>query len=90
MIGEYMGTSPEGFADWLAWAAGEVDEDIPFEEDDQLEEDPLEDVKAYLETSYSGARMLDDAESMIRISRALACLYSDPEEDIFSNEFSEK
>lgn len=38
MIGEYMGTSPEGYADWLAWAAGEVEDESLLEEDTLEEE----------------------------------------------------
>lgn len=47
----------------------------------------LNDVKEYLENSYSGAKMMDDVESMTRIARALAALQADVEKDIFTEEF---
>ena len=50
----------------------------------------LNDVKEYLENSYSGARMMDDVESMTRIARALAALQADVEKDIFTEEFMEE
>ena len=37
----------------------------------------------YLETSYSGAKMLDDIECMCRLSRAIAAFEADPEEEIY-------
>ena len=37
----------------------------------------------YLEHSYSGAKMMDDVESMFRISRALAALQADIHDSIF-------
>ena len=50
----------------------------------------LNDVKEYLENSYSGAKMMDDVESMTRIARALAALQADVEKDIFTGEFMEE
>lgn len=50
----------------------------------------LNDVKEYLENSYSGAKMMDDVESMTRIARALAALQADVEKDIFTEEFMEE
>lgn len=47
-------------------------------------------IKEYLENSYSGAKMMDDVEGMLRISRALAALQADVCEDIFKEEFVEK
>mgnify|MGYP003303194795 CR=1 FL=1 len=47
-------------------------------------------IKDYLEKCYSGAKMMDDAEGMLRISRALAALQADVYEDIFKEEFVEK
>ena len=47
-------------------------------------------IKDYLEKSYSGAKMMDDAECMLRISRALAALQADVYEDIFNEEFVAK
>ena len=44
----------------------------------------------YLEHSYSGAKMMDDVESMFRISRALAALQADIHDSIFKEEFLEK
>ena len=46
-------------------------------------------IKDYLEKSYSGAKMMGDAEGMLRISRALAALQADIYEDIFKEEFVE-
>lgn len=50
----------------------------------------LNDVKEYLENSYSGAKMMDDVESMTRIARALTALQADVEKDIFTEEFMEE
>jgi hypothetical protein len=47
-------------------------------------------IKDYLEHSYSGAKMMDDVESMLRISRALAALQADVYDEIFKEEFLEK
>lgn len=47
-------------------------------------------IKDYLEKSYSGAKMMNDAEGMLRISRALVALQADVYEDIFKEEFVEK
>ena len=33
----YMGNSPEGYSDWLAWKAGEVDESNPMENPEDWE-----------------------------------------------------
>lgn len=44
----------------------------------------------YLETSYSGAKMLDDIECMCRLSRAIAAFEADPEEEIFTEDFKER
>ena len=50
----------------------------------------INDIKDYLELSYSGAKIMDDAEAMLRISRALVALQADVYEDIFKEEFAEK
>ena len=47
-------------------------------------------IKEYLENSYSGAKMMDDAEGMTRISRALAALQADVDVDIFAKDFVEE
>ena len=47
-------------------------------------------VKDYLEHSYSGAKMMDDVEGMLRIARALAALQADIYDEIFKEEFLEK
>lgn len=47
-------------------------------------------IMRYLEDAYTGARMFGDAETMIRISRALAAFGSDIQEsenEIFTEEF---
>ena len=50
----------------------------------------LNDVKEYLENSYSGAKMMGDVESMTRVARALAALQADVGKDIFTEEFMEE
>ena len=47
-------------------------------------------IKDYLEYSYSGAKMMGDAEGMLRISRALVALQADIYDEIFNEEFLEK
>lgn len=49
----------------------------------------LKEIENYLETSYCGAKMMDDVESMSRIARALAALKANPEMEIFTDEFQE-
>lgn len=49
----------------------------------------LKEIENYLETSYCGAKMMDDVESMCRIARALAVLKADTEVEIFTEEFRE-
>lgn len=49
----------------------------------------IKEIENYLETSYSGAKMMDDVESMCRIARALAALKANPEMEIFTDEFQE-
>lgn len=46
-------------------------------------------IKDYLENAYTGARMMNDEENMLRISRALAALQADIYNDIFKEEFVE-
>lgn len=50
----------------------------------------IKDCIRYLELSYSGAKMWNDTESMIRISRALVAIQANINEDIFKEEFVEK
>jgi hypothetical protein len=45
--------------------------------------DQIKEIVVYLETSYSGAKMMDDVDAMCRITRALAALKADPEMEIF-------
>lgn len=49
----------------------------------------IKEIEKYLETSYSGAKMMDDLETMCRIARALAALKADTEMEIFTDEFRE-
>lgn len=49
----------------------------------------IKEIENYLETSYSGAKMMDDVESMCRIARALVALKADTEMEIFTEEFQE-
>lgn len=48
-------------------------------------EKELKSIEEYLENSYSGAKMLDDSEMMLRVSRALFGLKADICEDLFLN-----
>ena len=50
----------------------------------------IQTIKDYLENAYSGAKIMNDVESMTRISRALVALQADVEVDIFLEEFVEK
>lgn len=51
--------------------------------------DQIIEIEEYLETAYSGAKLMDDTESMCRIARALAALKADPGTEIFTEEFQE-
>lgn len=51
--------------------------------------DQIKVIEKYLEESYSGAKMMDDMDTMCRIARALAALRADPEMDIFTKEYQE-
>lgn len=42
-----------------------------------------DDIREYLELSYSGAKMMGDEEAMLRISRALAAFDAPTDIDIF-------
>ena len=44
----------------------------------------------YLETSYSGAKMMGDEETMLRIARAITAFKMDVEIDIFTEKALEK
>lgn len=43
----------------------------------------------YLEDSYCGAKMMEDEECMLRISRAIAAFKSDVTKDIFKEDVVE-
>ena len=47
-------------------------------------------ILAYLEKSYSGAKMMDDIEIQTRICRAIEAFKADVEEDIFKEGFIER
>lgn len=49
----------------------------------------IKEIESYLESAYSGAKMMDDVEAMCRIARALAALKADPEMEIFTVEYQE-
>lgn len=58
-------------------------------------EKQLKIIEEYLETSYCGARMIDDSEMQSRISSALFALKADTDEDLFlesaqENEFGKE
>lgn len=45
----------------------------------------------YLENSYSGAKMMDDDETMLKIARAIVAFKADPyDNEIFTDKFIEK
>ena len=50
----------------------------------------IKEIEDYLETSYSGAKMMDDVDAMCRIARALVALKADPETEIFTDEFQKQ
>lgn len=60
------------------------------QEEDIVDQGRGKDIEEYLENSYSGAEMMDDPELMLRISRAVAAFRADPEEDIFTEKFTEE
>lgn len=49
----------------------------------------IKEIESYLETSYSGAKMMDDVDTMCRIARALVALKADPGTEIFTEEYQE-
>lgn len=51
--------------------------------------DKIKVIENYLESAYSGAKMMDDVDAMCRIARALAALKADPEMEIFTEEYQE-
>lgn len=52
--------------------------------------DQINIIKDYLEKSYSGAKMMNNAEDMTRIARALAALQADVETEIFTEKFKDE
>lgn len=49
----------------------------------------IKEIENYLETSYSGAKMMDDVDAVCRIARALVALKADPGTEIFTEEYKE-
>lgn len=49
----------------------------------------IKEIEEYLEYAYSGAKMMDDVDSMCRIGRALAALKADTDIEIFTEEYRE-
>lgn len=49
----------------------------------------MDDIKEFLENSYTGAKAMDDIEAQTRIARAIAAYEADIEMDIFTEEFEE-
>lgn len=54
------------------------------------EEKSIQEIEEYLEDSYTGARMLDQEEAMLRIARALFAFKADINEEIFSEAVRER
>lgn len=50
----------------------------------------IEEIKEYLKSAYSGARIIGTEEDCLKISRAIAALESDVDEDIFTEEYKER
>lgn len=50
----------------------------------------IKEIKQYLEYTYTGARKIGTVEDCLRISRAIAALEADTEEEIFTEEFKKK
>lgn len=65
----------------IKWAR--FHEDFP----STIKELSIAEIHEYLEYGYCGAKMMDDLESMTRITRAIAALNSDVEKEIFSEDF---
>lgn len=56
-----------------------------------LKEKNQKEIINYLDNSYSGAKMMGDNETMLRIARALAAFKADPYDDeVFQEKFIEK
>lgn len=51
---------------------------------------PQQEILEYLEHSYTGARMMDDVETMTKLSRAIAAFNAPTDKDIFTEEFMEE
>lgn len=45
-----------------------------------------EEILEYLESSYSGAKMMGDEETMLRLSRAIVAFKADVHTDIFKDD----
>ena len=48
-----------------------------------------QDIVQYLEYSYSGAKMLHDEETCLRIARAIAAFKAPTDQDIFTQEYTD-
>ena len=56
-----------------------------------LKEKNQKEIINYLDNSYSGAKMMGDNETMLRLARALAAFKADPYDDeVFQEKFIEK
>ena len=55
-----------------------------------MNKNAYEEVKEYLESVRSGAKVMDDIEMMYRVDRALAAFDADVEDEIFTDKFKEK
>lgn len=55
-----------------------------------MNKNAYEEVKEYLESVKSGAKVMDDIEMMHRADRALEAFDADVEDEIFNDDFKEK
>lgn len=55
-----------------------------------MNKNAYEEVKEYLESVKSGAKVMDNIEMMHRVDRALAAFDADVEDEIFNDDFKEK
>lgn len=72
----------------------EVNTEISSEKAKEVGEMTLEEqiafVVDFLETSYTGARAMDDVEMMVRLERAIAVMKTPAEVEVFLPEFEEE
>lgn len=83
---EYMVDVPEGFIGNGMYELHKI-KDVP---NDKTAKEPLTEQIQDLECAYSGAKMVDDVESMTRIARAIVVLKTQADCEVFTEKFKEQ